>query len=197
MNIVQELKHLSTLEITSFLSRQLRLYGNDAKIQHVIKPLKEHAALILSTARTGDPSSSQKSAAFLLSYCDVAIESNSVDARLQELIVGAWVGLELDAVETGEKHRAEQSHKATLPRGKGADGRTLGDLIKQLAKQRPNEKPSELWPHFGSALSDWADNCTERTIGSKTFYRYSVKDHEKTISFKQFSERLRLFKNTV
>jgi hypothetical protein len=73
----------------------------------------------------------------------------------------------------------------------------MGDLIQRLASQHPNEKPCEIWPHFGNALLGWADACTERTIGEKTFFQYSVKDHEKTISFKQFSERLREFKNTV
>lgn len=113
-----------------------------------------------------------------------------------------------EALETWESRRGDwilalrqkyfQSVKAKLPRGKNKDGRKLGDLIKQLAKYHPNEKPSELWPHFGNALSSWADTCTERTIGAKMFFQYSLKkDHEKTISFKQFGVRLKGVRNTV
>lgn len=97
----------------------------------------------------------------------------------------------------GLRQKYLQSTKAKLPRGKGDDGRTLGDLIKQLAKHHPDEKPSELWPHLKTAIGDWADCCEERTTDKRTDYLYSHGERSKTISYKQFSERLREARNTV
>lgn len=150
-----------------------------------------------STARDAGLTQSQQSAAALLYACTEALEKNAVSERVQQTILYAYAGLDLDNVAKGKNYHAAQSNRAKKPRGKGEDQRTMGDLIEALKRHHPNDKPSELWPHLKTAIEDWADSCKERTIGTRTEYLYSHGERLKTISFKQFGERLRQFKNTV
>lgn len=150
-----------------------------------------------SAARGAGLTPSQQSAAALLYACTKAIEKNTVSEHVQQNIHDAYAGLDTDDVARGAVYSATQSRRAQKPRGKGDDRRTMGDLIQSLHRHHPNEKPSELWPHLRTLIEEWAGTCTERAIGNRTDYLYSRCERMKTISFKQFGERLRQIKNTV
>jgi hypothetical protein len=189
MNIIEELKYLSTSEITPSLSRQLRLYG-DAKINEVIVPLQDYALEYFTTSvmakiqnpcdatgrilewnltstsgangteglvnavRSANLSCSLFSAANLLYCCAKAIEDNSVPERLQELIVGAFVGLDSDDVAKGKKFPAGKS--------KGSTSKST-DHIFELAKDNLELSAKEL---FSKSDKSIIENMSERTFGN-------------------------------
>jgi hypothetical protein len=132
----------------------------------------------------------------LIALCDRALEDNDLPEYLRDWILDAYAMLDAAAVDRDKRNRAAQSTKARKPRGKGDDGRTLGDLIQGLARNYPRDKPSEVWPHLKSEIESWAGDCTERNTGGMPSYRYPFADAKKTISYKQFSEHLRKYKNT-
>jgi hypothetical protein len=139
----------------------------------------------------------QQNAVDLIRLCDRAIEDGDVSEQFQTWIIDAYAMIDAGAVDRDKQNRKAQSMKAAKPRGKGDDGRTLGDLIETLAKNHPEENPGEVWPHLKSEIEDWAGDCLEKKIGAKVFYQYTLAERQKTISLKHFSERLRKFKNTV
>ena len=207
MNIIEELRYLSKIEITPFLSRQLRLYG-DAKINDVIVPLRVYAleyftlkvmakipkphnaegiilewnlyatagangtCVFIQAVREYGLSASLFSAANLLYCCTKAIEDNAVPERLQELIVGAWVGLESDAVNRSEAVitgsmkggiiRGEQQSREKVEKdeveiihGRG----NVSDIINRLALMIDQlgeylSPKNELWPKLWGNLDE-------------------------------------------
>ena len=98
--------------------------------------------------------------------------------------------------EGNHKHRATQSAKASKPRGAGDDGTTMGELVIAFERSHMEETAREAWPHFASAIEDWAGPC-ER-VGSAdepTAYRYPFerkqdrnKEQKRTISYNRFRE---------
>lgn len=131
----------------------------------------------------------------LLRLCDYAIEDGELPVEVQERILTAYAMLDSAAVTSDKLHRIAQSKKAAQPRGKGDDGRTLGDLIKSLAANHSQLKPSEIWPHLKSAIEAWAGPCVEKKIDGRTFYQYCLSEKQRTITYGQFCVRLREFKN--
>lgn len=183
MNIVDELQHLSHISLHDNLSRQLRLYG-DAKINEVIIPLRDYAEEILSKSPTEGRSPSQESAGYLLYFCNLAIEKNDVDARLQELILGAWTGLDLDSVEKAGR-RVQQSRKAAKsPRPNRRDP-LREKIIFLMGKERSNGRGLK------EILKDWKGNQIGglRLTYEKEKNVYFVDDENATKELREFTPR--------
>lgn len=94
-------------------------------------------------------------------------------------------------VAIAQKQRDSQSKRARLSRGRGEDGRNLSDLIADLARVHPNDRPREIWPHLRSSLEEWAGACVGKTRETQEVYEYPFGNGRKTIGYKQFSHRLR------
>jgi hypothetical protein len=92
----------------------------------------------------------------------------------------------------GLKFRWSQARRASRPRGKLADGRTLNQVIAELAL-RPEHRDAtalELWPHLYAEL-DRLTLSPEETRDPKdprrNAYAYDYRDSRKTITFGQFA----------
>jgi len=92
----------------------------------------------------------------------------------------------------GEQFRASQAGRASKPRGKLSDGRTLNQVIAELAL-RPelrDETARELWPHLYAEL-DRLTLSPKETRDPKgprrKAYAYDYGDGRKTITFGQFA----------
>lgn len=97
------------------------------------------------------------------------------------------------------RHISSQKKKAAKSRlRKDILGRTLDDLIQNIHNENPDGKPSELWPHLGSAIEEWAEQCRLRQpVPRNPQYLYSLPDGtEKTISFETFKKRLQVMRRT-
>lgn len=100
----------------------------------------------------------------------------------------------------GEQYLTQQKAKSKLSRKpKNENGKTIEDLISEIAKNNPEEKPSALWPHLGSAIEQWAGSCTEKTRGPKDpLYEYSLDDEKiKTITYSTFRKKLKEPQNGI
>lgn len=119
------------------------------------------------------------------------------EARRDERLLSAFKDALFSNAAASIERKDAQRQKANRPRGKGDDGRTMRDLIDALAKQHHDEKPREIWPHLGSAIKEWADECEPKTIDGKESYRYQhASGKERTITYKQFCEVLRQARKT-
>jgi hypothetical protein len=174
MTRIEEVPHLRSV------FRQLR--GNVPEQLKVVQRIREVAV--------------HQDAMDLIGLCDRALEDDDLPDYLRNWILDAYGMLDSAAVDRDKRNRLAQATKARKPRGKGDDGRTMGELIQGLARNHSGDKPSEVWPHLQSEIEKWFGNCTESKIGKTVSYRYPFADGEKTISYKQFSERLRKYKNT-
>ncbi len=95
----------------------------------------------------------------------------------------------------GVKASARQSMTAKRSRGiKNAYGNTLDDVINNLKKNHPNEKPSELWPRLYAAIEEWCDgNCQEINSDRKDSrgYLFQKGENQDTITFGTFRKKLK------
>jgi hypothetical protein len=144
---------------------------------------------------TGGVSPYQQMAAELLDICTQVLVQGTFSDRDRDWIFDAYSALDGVAVTAGEKHSKAQAEKAKKKRGKGDDGRTLGELIQTLTQNHPDAKPSEIWPHLKSMIEEWAGYCDEKTSDTTAFYVYPFGEGSKTISYKQFGDRVREIKN--
>jgi hypothetical protein len=87
----------------------------------------------------------------------------------------------------GLEFRRSQSRRASRPRGKLADGRTLNQVIAELAlsPEHRDETALELWPHLYAELDRLTLNPEERR--DPNAYTYDYRDRRKTITFGQFA----------
>jgi hypothetical protein len=92
----------------------------------------------------------------------------------------------------GLRFRRSQARRASKPRGKLADGRTLDQIIAELASrpERRDETALELWPHFHAEL-DRLDldpkEIRDPKDPQRMAYAYGYRDGRKTITFGQFA----------
>jgi len=97
--------------------------------------------------------------------------------------------------DKGKQSLAQQTKRASHKRPiKNEAGETLDNVIRTLAKNHPNEKPSELWPHLKSAIEEWSDSeCTETRTGARDSWRYQFQQYSKadSITFGIFRKKLR------
>nr|WP_298718767.1 hypothetical protein [uncultured Steroidobacter sp.] len=88
-------------------------------------------------------------------------------------------------------HKEIQARKARKPRGKGDDGRTMRDVVADLARGHVGDTPRDLWTHLGSAIESWAGEC-EEVDGPPPAYRYpSASGRIKTLTYKHYCDLLR------
>ena len=174
MNIVDELQHLSRISLAPFLQRQLRLYG-DAKIPEVIVPLREYVLKVQSRPNSGRGSSPvQSAAADLLNFCNIAIEKNAVEPRLQELICGAFLLMNL-----------QPKAASSFPR-KPKRSPMENKIIEYFGRERARGNTMK------EAMASWEGSVI--TSGLRLEYntgnRYTVHDENATLDiFKKFTTR--------
>ncbi|WP_287819630.1 hypothetical protein [Achromobacter sp.] len=107
----------------------------------------------------------------------------------------------LDAVlslkDAGGKHKESQKRRAKKSRAiKNEGGETLDDVIHTLARNHPDETPSELWPHLESAIRDWcdaADDCRliEHDIKDSRSIMFTKGDRQDSLTFGTFRKKLK------
>lgn len=150
-----------------------------------------------AASRYPDISRIQQKARRQLALCSRVLSDGHISDAMASRILDGHATLDIDA-DTGISHRKEQSLRAQHLRGKGDYDCTLGDLIKDLAKNYPFDKPTAVWIHFKTAIDEWADAACERVkVGKKVSYRYWFRDKEKSIGYAQFRDRLRDYKNAM
>lgn len=138
----------------------------------------------------------------LVEACAYALEclaeNDVLPERASEWICHEYAALDSPAVDAAKRQAAAQSARAQKPRGKGDDGRTIRDLIQSVANSATKAtKPSELWPAFVAAVDEWAGGHFEKTRNGHEVIEYEFSGRRKTISYKQFRERLGKIRNAV
>lgn len=98
-------------------------------------------------------------------------------------------------VKKGIKHARTQAQNASQKRTiKNESGETLDAVIENLARNRPGEKPHDLWPHLEHAIYDWAGDCEAKTPdrGNREtwFYEYTIGETRKKITYTTFRKKL-------
>lgn len=118
---------------------------------------------------------------------------NQLHSELKQIHAAQAARIDLaPEVAIAQKHRLAQSKKARRSRGRGEYGRNFSDLFSELARKYPSFWPRQTWPHFWSLLEEWAGgDCMKKERGGQEVYEYPFGSRRKTISYKQFSERLR------
>lgn len=85
-----------------------------------------------------------------------------------------------------------QAARARKPRGKTADGRTIGEIVGKLIRKPEllGCSAKELWPHFYAALEEAGLDPQEEgkvKSGRSAGYSYEYRGRRKSISFKHFA----------
>ncbi len=124
---------------------------------------------------------------------------NELDLIRQQEMSGHTREIAKKAVKMESSARASNAAKHDRMPKIEDGGKTIDDLIMQIAKAYPEEKPKDLWPHLKSALDEWAENCTEKTHNPKNpMYEYgTVTGERKTITYETFCKKLRKMKNGI
>jgi hypothetical protein len=100
------------------------------------------------------------------------------------------------AANQGQANSRVQSDKARKKRSpKNESHETLETVFARLARNNQGTKPSELWPHYKTAIAEWSGcDCNELTPGDdkdKWFYEYQDGDEKvKTITYGKFRKDL-------
>ncbi|MET3132552.1 vacuolar-type H+-ATPase subunit I/STV1 [Oxalobacteraceae bacterium GrIS 1.11] len=115
-----------------------------------------------------------------------ANKKSLIDAINQERKTLQFMGLKISK---------DNQKKASAGRPiKNESDDTLNDVIASLARAHLNEKPSEIWPHLKTAISEWASTEVNET-GDKgkdsRKYQFKVDEKMDTISFGVFRKKLR------
>jgi hypothetical protein len=111
-------------------------------------------------------------------------------------VKNALVDAVLSVKNTGSEHKANQKQKASKPRPKkSVDGTTINELITQLKRAYPNEKPSSVWIHLKSKIDEWADcHCIlTRPNPAKTdswFYSFTIGETQQQITYATFRKSM-------
>jgi hypothetical protein len=101
----------------------------------------------------------------------------------------------------GLEFRRSQARRATKPRGKLSDGRTLGQIIAELASrpERHDESARELWPHLYDELDRLTLNPQETHDPKdprRDAYIYDFGERRKRITFRQFANSISSFRTS-
>jgi hypothetical protein len=97
----------------------------------------------------------------------------------------------IEAVHDERSGRARNAAKKKRSKA-NESGETMEDLIKKIARNHPDERPSELWSHLKSLIEEWAGDCTEIAVTPRNpMYQYQTKTGEDdTIKFETFRKKL-------
>jgi hypothetical protein len=143
----------------------------------------------------------QKSALVLLLACARAMRQDTLDQVSIDAMLDAYAQVDGVYVDHGKGHSKSQSARAQKKRGKGDDGRTIEDLVWELDREHPDEKPKALWPHMVTAIKQWAGSAEEKKIKGgekeKVYCEYPFHDgknpfHDgkKTLDYNSFRRKL-------
>lgn len=114
----------------------------------------------------GDPSQFEKD------YKEALEQRDGISSEIAKIVREEIVRQHknhLLAASQGRKLSLSNSNKGKKDRSvKNDDGKTLYEVIRNLAKNHPDEMPNELWPHLKTAIEEWSySNCLETRPGGK------------------------------
>lgn len=115
------------------------------------------------------------------------------DATLLGEIEGLRV-LGGDIAVMGKRKSISTSKNASKPRPKkNYENETLDAVIAGLKRNYPNEKPSEIWVHFKTAIEDWSEceDCSLYGEKDSQSYHYEMGDKRGSITYGTFRKKLK------
>ena len=97
-----------------------------------------------------------------------------------------------DYAVMGKRTSITASKNAEKPRPKkNCEQVTLDSIIKTLKQNHPDEKPSEVWVHFKTAIKEWSDaDCKEYGEKDSRSYHYEIGDERGSIAYGTFRKKL-------